>query len=352
VLSVAFLANGSIRVPSARTRAYQLIPALRDEGIDARVLDPDALRHRLGFTRLYRLAALRTARAADVVVVQKQLLDRATLTSLTTVNPRLAYDFDDALYAPHDRHETSAVALRRFRRLDLVLGRARLVIAGNDELAAYAKPRAVRVAVVPTVVDADLYARAIRPRRRDGAVVVGWTGTAANLVYLEPLRQVIRDIKESSSVPVEFRVVCSEPPHWPEVDVAFRHWHVDSAIDDLAAFDIGIAPLPDTPWTRGKCGFKLLEYMALGLPTIASPVGVMPSMIDHGRSGFLADGPEDWRLRLKQLIADAQLRARVGDAGRAEVVRRYSVCAAAPRLAALLRSVGEPVGGRAGGRGL
>ena len=351
MLSVAFLANGSIRVPSARTRAYQFVPALQDQGIDARVLDPDALPQRLGFTRLYRLAALRAARAADVVVIQKQLLDRATLTSLTTVNPRLAYDFDDALYAPHDRHETSAVVMRRFRRLDLVLAKARLVIAGNHELAAYAKPRTVRVAVVPTVVDADLYARAIRPRRRGGTVVVGWTGTAANLVYLEPLRQAIRDIQESSSVPVEFRVVCSQPPHWPEVDVAFRRWRVDSAIDDLAEFDIGIAPLPDTPWTRGKCAFKVLEYMALGLPTIASPVGVVPSMIDHGRSGFLVDGPEEWQVRLEQLIADAQLRGRVGDAGRAEVVRRYSVHAAAPRLAQLLRSVAKPVGGRDGGRG-
>jgi glycosyltransferase involved in cell wall biosynthesis len=351
MLSVAFLANGSIRVPSARTRAYQFIPALRDEGIDARVLNPDALPQRLGFTRMYRLAALRAARAAEVVVVQKQLLDRATLTSLTTLNPRLAYDFDDALYAPHDRQETSAVVLRRSRRLDLVLAKARLVIAGNDELAAYAKPRAVRVAVVPTVVDADLYARAIRPRRRGGTVVVGWTGTAANLVYLEPLRQAIRDIQESSAVPVEFRVVCSQPPHWPEVDVAFRRWRVDSAIDDLAEFDIGIAPLPDTPWTRGKCAFKVLEYMALGLPTIASPVGVVPSMIDHGRSGFLVDRPEEWQLRLEQLIADAQLRARVGDAGRGEVVRRYSVRAAAPRLAQLLRSVAKPVGERDGGRG-
>lgn len=354
MLRVAFLTNGSIRVPSARMRAYQLVPALREAGIDARVVDPGALPQRLGFTRLYRLAVLRAARAADVVVVQKQLFDRATLTALTTVNPRLAYDFDDALYAPHDRHRAAAAVSRHVGRLDLVLAKAQLVIAGNDELAAYARARAARVAVVPTVVDVDRYARAIRPRRPGGTVVLGWIGTAANLGYLEPLRRAIRELRESSAVPVEFRVICSEPPDWPEVDVTFVRWSVERAIHDLAQLDVGLAPLPDTPWTRGKCGFKALEYMALGLPTIASPVGVMASIIDHGRNGFLAGAPEEWRLRLEQLIADAELRARIGEAGRAAVAERYSVQVAGPRLARLLRSVGQPAGAypdeRVGGR--
>jgi glycosyltransferase involved in cell wall biosynthesis len=350
VFSVAFLTNGSIRVPSARMRAYQLVPVLREAGIDARVVDPGALPQRLGFTRLYRLAVLRAARAADVVLVQKQLFDRATLTALTMVNPRLAYDFDDALYAPHDRHRTTVVS-PHIGRLDLVLAKARLVIAGNDELAAYARARAARVAVVPTVVDVDRYARAIRPRRPGGAVIVGWIGTAANLGYLEPLRQSIREIRERSAVPVEFRVISSEPPDWPEVGVTFRRWTVERAIDDLAELDIGLAPLSDTPWTRGKCGFKALEYMALGVPTIASPVGVMASIVDHGRSGFLADAPEDWRLRLEQLIANADLRARIGEAGRAAVAERYSLKVIGPQLACLLRSVDEadahdPAGGR------
>jgi glycosyltransferase involved in cell wall biosynthesis len=330
VASVVFLANGSMRVPSARMRAYQLIPALRRAGLDASVVDPEALPKRLGRTRLYRLAALRAARAADVVVVQKQLLGRAMLRALTLANARLVYDFDDALYAtgPHARG-----------RLDEVLARALLVIAGNDELASYAMARARRVAVVPTVVDTEIYRTSTRPTRPDAAVVIGWIGTAANLRYLDFVRETIREIQRERPVATEFRVISSRPPDWPDVDVSFQPWTLERAIDDIADLDIGLMPLPDTPWTRGKCGAKALEYMALGLPSIASPVGVMPQIVEHGRSGFLAADPAEWRLYLDRLVADSDLRQRLGAAARAAVVERYSVQATAPRLAALLESV-------------
>ena len=338
---VVFLANGSMRVPSARMRAYQLIPALRRAGLDASVVDPEALPTRLGRTRLYRLAALRAARAADVVVVQKQLFGRATLKALMVANPRLVYDFDDALYAPHGDDATPA-RLQSRELLDEVLARARLVIAGNDELGCYAMARARRVAVVPTVVDTELY-RASRPRSRpDDSVVIGWIGTAANLGYLDSLRDTIRKIQREGPVPTEFRVISSRPPDWPGVDVSFRRWTLERAIDDIADLDIGLMPLPDTPWTRGKCGAKALEYMALGVPSIASPVGVMPQILEHGRSGLLAGDPAQWRLHLDRLVADSSLRRQLGDAGRRRVADRYSVRATAPRLAALLESVAAP----------
>jgi glycosyltransferase involved in cell wall biosynthesis len=172
--------------------------------------------------------------------------------------------------------------------------------------------------------------------------VVGWAGTPANLAYLEPLRQTIRDVQRTSSVAVEFRVICSRPPNWPDVDVAFRRWTLDRAIDDLAEIDIGLMPLPDTAWTRGKCGFKALEHMALERPPIASPVGVMREIVSHGRTGFLADGPGAWRACLEQLIEDPSLRSKLGRAARRDVVERYSVRANAPRLAELLASVNPP----------
>jgi glycosyltransferase involved in cell wall biosynthesis len=342
VLRVAFLANGSARVPSARARAFQLVPALREAGLDASVLDPGALPKRLGLTRLYRLAALRVARSADVVVVQKQLFDRAMLRALTLANPHLVYDFDDALYAPRDDDSADRERAESRERLDAVLARAKLVIAGNPELARYAEARAARVVVVPTVVDTDLYRPSPTLGQPRGPVVVGWAGTPANLAYLEPLRQTIRDVQRTGSVAVEFRVICSRPPDWPDVDVAFRRWTPDRAIDDIAEIDIGLMPLPDTPWTRGKCGFKALEHMALGRPPIASPVGVVREIVRHGRTGFLADGPTEWRAGLEQLIADPSLRSRLGHAARRDVVERYSVRANAPGLAELLASVISP----------
>jgi glycosyltransferase involved in cell wall biosynthesis len=330
MVRVVFLANGSMRVPSARMRAYQLIPALGRAGLDAKVVDPEALRERLGRTRLYRLAALRAARAADVVVVQKQLFGRAMLRALTVANPRLVYDFDDALYAT--RPQTRDL-------LDEVLAKARLVITGNDELASYATARARRVAVVPTVVDTELY----RPRqarsRRGDPVVIGWIGTAANLGYLDALRDTLGEIQREGPLPTEFRVISSRSPNWPDVDVSFRPWSLERAVEDIADLDIGIMPLSDTPWTRGKCGAKALEYMALGVSSIASPVGVMPQIVEHGKSGFLAGTPAEWRRYLERLVADASLRRELGDAGRERVAERYSVHATAPRLAALLESV-------------
>jgi glycosyltransferase involved in cell wall biosynthesis len=337
-----FLANGSMRVPSARMRAYQLIPALHRAGLDASVVDPDALPNRLGLTRLYRLAALRAARAADVVVVQKQLFGRTMLRALTVANPQLVYDFDDALYAPRNDNQATSAERRSRELLDETLARARLVIAGNDELARYAMARARRVAVVPTVVDTELYCRSTPSARPNGTVVIGWTGTAANLPYLEPLRETIQAIQREDRVPTEFRVISSKAPHWPGVDVSFRRWTLERAIDDIEDLDIGLMPLPDTPWTRGKCGFKALEYMALGLPTIASPVGVVPEILRHARTGFLAGDPAEWRTYLDQLIADPSLRQQLGDAGRRKVAEQYSVQAIAPKLARLLESVASP----------
>ena len=178
------------------------------------------------------------------------------------------------------------------------------------------------------------------PRR----VVIGRIGTAANLGYLDSLRDTIRKIQREGSVPTEFRVISSRPPAWPGVDVSFRRWTLERAIDDIADLDIGLMPLPDTPWTRGKCGAKALEYMALGVPSIASPVGVMPQILEHGRSGLLAGDPAQWRLYLDRLVADSSLRRRLGDAGRRRVADRFSVRATAPRLAALLESVAAPDG--------
>jgi glycosyltransferase involved in cell wall biosynthesis len=275
-------------------------------------------------------------------VVQKQLFDRAMLRALTLANPHLVYDFDDALYAPRDDDPADGKRAESRELLDAVLARAKLVIAGNAELARYAEARAARVVVVPTVVDTDLYRPSAPHRRPGGSIVVGWAGTPANLAYLEPLRQTIRDIRTTGSAAVEFRVICSRPPDWPDVDVTFRRWTPERAIDDIAEIDIGLMPLPDTPWTRGKCGFKALEHMALGRPPIASPVGVMPEIVSHGRTGFLADGPTEWRARLEQLIADPDLRAQLGHAARRDVVERYSVRANAPRLAELLASVIAP----------
>jgi glycosyltransferase involved in cell wall biosynthesis len=317
-------------------RVYQVVPRLIDHGIDARILDTTALPTRLRGRQFYRLIVLRQARQADVVVIQKRLFDAPTLIALKRANPRLVYDFDDAVFTgpgdPLGRPVAPAA-----RRLQAVLRLARAVIAGNPTLADYASRYASCVTVVPTVVDVAAY----RPKcstATDGPPCIGWAGTANNLVSLEEIRPVLGEVTQRGLA--RFRIVSSRRPDWPEFDYDYEHWRAERAIEAIREFDIGVMPLADTPWNRGKCGFKTIEYMALGLPAVASPVGVLTEIVKDGKNGFLAASPEDWASILRRLAGNASLRVSAGLAGRATVERRYSLDSAVPKIAAVLSAVG------------
>lgn len=333
-MRVLFLPNGSARIPSARTRAYQLLEPLQAAGLDAVALDPSTLPARLGGrTRLYRLAALRAARPADIVVIQKRLFDRATLLMLTKANRRLIYDFDDALY----RSTNGPVDPRRMKRFKASLRRSDHVFAGNEVLAGYARRLNPSVTVIPTAVDMERYP--LREFRRDEPVVIGWVGTEPNIRYLEAVRPVLRALAEAHPGQVRIRILSSKAPEWPEVPLEFEPWTLSRAIAGVREFDVGLMPLADDEWTRGKCGFKALEYMALGVAPVVSPVGVLRRMIRPGRTGFFAETETEWYEAIATLIGDASLRERVGRAGRTAVSADYSMRVTVPRIVEALRAV-------------
>jgi glycosyltransferase involved in cell wall biosynthesis len=161
---------------------------------------------------------------------------------------------------------------------------------------------------------------------------VVWMGLAYNLPYLHEVAPVLRELQEQGLI--TFRVVCSRPLQWPGLAVDFHMWSLEREVDLLQDCDIGIMPLQDNEWARGKCGLKLLQYMAVGLPAIASPVGVNQDIVRDGLNGFLASSEAEWRAKLTQLCGNAELRTEIGKAARQTVVDHYSLKAWTPKLAA------------------
>lgn len=271
-------------------------------------------RGRLLRRRLHRLWDIRSASKYDAVLLNRDLLQGRIEYErmLLQRNPRVVFDFDDAIY--EGGKET---------HVRWICERAAWVTAGNDTLAAFARRFTRRVTILPTVVDAAAYSGAEHGHRTP--VRVGWLGSNRSIrETLFPHLPMLAALQAE----LDFQLVIVSKPRpaisCPGLSWQFLEWSPQTEVRIGELFDIGIMPLQDEPFQRGKCGCKLIQYMAAGLPAIASPVGVNRHLIAQGERGFLAATPADWRDALTYLIADPALRARMGNAGRAFVDREYS----------------------------
>lgn len=246
------------------------------------------------------------------------------------------YDLDDALFlgSPAEANRRFQWAKQEARRSIECLRRARLVIAGNAFLAERSREYARHVEVIPTCVDPDL--QPLHRHDHDGVVTVGWIGSHTTVEYLAPVLSVIaalnRQRLQAKLVVVGGDTGAREP--WIE----HVPWSLEHEPEILASFDIGVMPLPDTDWARGKCGYKILQYFSAGVPAIASPVGLARELIgaDHG---LLADTAEEWVAALGALIRDDEQRRAQGTSARAFAEREYSYRRWAPELARLLHNI-------------
>jgi glycosyltransferase involved in cell wall biosynthesis len=247
-----------------------------------------------------------------------------------------AYDFDDALYLGSilASNRRFAWVKREGERWRSYTARARLVIAGNANLAAHARAHARRVEVVPSCVDPNV--QQTRQHGEPEVVTIGWIGSRSTVDQLRAVLPVIAGLNESRT---RARLVLvgtggiGYEADWLEQ----REWSLAREAEDLASFDVGIMPLPDTEWTRGKCGYKLLQYFAAEVPAVASPVGVNKRIVGEDRErGLLATTREDWSTALEELITDHQARAEMGAEARRFVEREYSYQRWAPELAGML----------------
>jgi glycosyltransferase involved in cell wall biosynthesis len=289
-----------------------------------------------------RLRLGRALRGADVVILQRRLLPVWLLYLLRCAAPRLLFDFDDAVfvrdsYSPKGPHSAS-----RLHRFMATVETADAVVAGNDYLAREAArwaPGPDRVHVVPTCVEPARY----RPanHERAGGVELVWVGSSSTLRGLEAVRPMLEGVGRALAG-ARLKLVSDRFLRFEHLPVVRRLWSEADEADDIAAADIGISWVPDDLWSRGKCGLKVLQYMAAGLPVVANPVGVQAELVRHGESGLLARTPAEWVEALRLLAGDPALRRRLGEAGRRRVEAEFSVAAGAARWLAVLGGLRRP----------
>jgi hypothetical protein len=288
-----------------------------------------------------RLLAARRVNRADGVLVHCELLPFVP-SFLEAVMFRfrvpLIFDYDDAIFHQYDQHKSSLVRTLLGGKLKPLLRRAELAICGNAYLQAYAAEHCRQTEIVPTVVDTDVYG-STQESRGDGPVTVGWIGSPSTWTFVKPLVPLLAETAERHNLAVRIVGAGSQSEHPPRFE--FLPWSEAGEVGLIQGMDIGIMPLPNEPWARGKCGYKLIQYMACGLPVVASPVGVNSDIVDHGQSGFLASTPQEWADALALLAGDPAMRRAMGTAGRRKIERAYSLAVHGPRLAAMLREVME-----------
>lgn len=313
---------------SARYRVLQYLPALESAGIHACV---ECLPH--GWFARRRL--FRSASAFDTVLLQKRLLPVHMVNALRRHAKRLIYDFDDAVLfrSPGKGGAESATRRRRFRA---IISAADVVLAGNAYLKDIAEPFAKRVVVLPTVIDPDKYDRAVGTVKQDSeTVTIGWIGSRTTMRYLLSIRDALDRLADRVSN-VRLKIVSNAFMDLDKMLVEKKQWHSGEEAADVLGFDIGVAPSFDDPWSVGKCGFKILQYMACHLPVVCTPVGVQSEMVANGKNGYWAITSEEWIERLARLAESPEERRRMGHASRTLLDERYSLATWAPRFAALL----------------
>ena len=345
---------------SSRYRVYQMIPELRRLGVE---LEPRPFLDDAGLARYHRpggiprkvvdllrgmrrrLAAFEEARGYPVVLVHREawpLIGFDVERALARRGVRWVFDFDDAVFLSNVSDANRSFArLKPFGQPARLTRGAATVAAGNAWLAEWARAQrtgrpADEVQVVPTAVDAGVW----RPRAREpGPPRLGWIGSPHTVEHLRLIGPALERLSRRHAG-LEVHVV-GAPFEWPGVAVHQHPWSVNTEAELMARCDIGLSPLADTDWSRGKCGLKLLLYMALGLPAVASAVGVHREMIRHGENGMLARSEVDFENALEALIDDPGLRGRLGVAARETVLSFYSVEAVAPRLKLLLQRAAD-----------
>jgi glycosyltransferase involved in cell wall biosynthesis len=266
----------------------------------------------------------------DVAIVQREAIQLGTTlfeSALARSQVKYVFDFDDAIWLPDTSAANRRMSwLKRPQKVPRLIALADQVWAGNDYLADYARPFNGAVQVVPTTIDTDEHAPL---PGRDGArpVCVGWTGSRTTVKHFELAVPVLLRIRERFGDRVTFKLIGDGSYRNDALGLRGTPWREDREVAELREIDIGLMPLPDDDWAKGKCGLKALQFMALELPVVTSPVGVNTKIISDGANGFLATGDDEWFDRLAALIESAELRATIGAAARATVVERYSVAA-------------------------
>lgn len=325
--------TGGLSVPSARFRVRQYIPALCPEGIDVEEFAsgfgqyPPRVRWIRPFwalaTLVERLPAVVSSHRYDAVLLQREIMSSfVTLEPLTT-RPRIL-DVDDAIFL----HRGGGFAKKLAELSDKV-------ICGNNYLAEWFGRWNLNIDVIPTAVDTERYLPRAETKASDSPLVIGWIGTSGNYKYLYGIEGALAKVMRTHAG-TRLKVVGDQFPKFRKLSldqVDFVHWSETIEVQAIQSMDIGIMPLEDSPWARGKCSFKMLQYLATGLPVVVSPVGMNAEILSLGELGISATTERQWIDGLNALLESEGLRARFGTEGRRVVELSFSIRVVAPRLA-------------------
>lgn len=337
--------------PSSRLRFYQYLPYLREKGVEIEAAPLlresyiedlyDRKKRNYGaifWAYLRRIQKLSRSRRFDLVWIEYEILPWMPdwcerLLSLLGV-PYIV-DYDDAIFHRYERHSNRVIRSLCKGKIDRIMKMARVVVAGNAYLAERAwGAGAKRVAVLPTVVEMDRY-RA-DPPNGDPVFKIGWIGTPSTASYLKLIETSLAEV--CSEPNTRLVLVGSGPIRLNGLDIEILPWSEASEVANILDFDVGIMPMPNDDWTKGKCGYKLIQYMACSRPVVASRVGVNPEIVENGVNGILVNQPREWGNALRTLRDDKALRRAMGRRGRALVENRFCTKVTAPQLLALIRS--------------
>ena len=345
-----------------RFRVAQFIPYLRSVGIDVTLrslFDVDFFRlvYKRGhyvrkasaFTALSLryLTSLRDARSFDAILIYREIfpIGPAVVERLLGARdrPPIVFDFDDAIFLPSVSDANRPILpLKSPGKIATIIRHSDRVIAGNDYLASYARRFTDAVTVIPTVVDTTRFVPRLGAFSGNGVgsrpAVVGWIGSPTTASYIRALAPVLQRAGERHRFVLRVSGA-GEPFEVPGVATEQPPWALEREVELFNTCDVGVYPLADDEWSRGKCGFKAIEFMACGVPVVASAVGVNREIIEDGVNGFLASTDDEWVEKLGRLLEDPALRRRFGQAGRRTIEERYSLRVHAPTLGALLHDV-------------
>ena len=338
---------------SSRYRSYQYLPYLRKEGFEitvAPLFDNDYIKdlyagrkkNILKILKAYtkRIINLCRVKNFDLIWIEKEALPWLPAwieCKLGLAKVPYIVDYDDAIFHRYDQHHFKLIRWVLGQKIDHIIQYAALVLVGNEYLLERAKKAgAKRVELLPTVIDLEKYQTTFFNKNK--IFTIGWIGSPVTSHYLKLVMPALEEFCRKNTAQIVLIGAKREdlPTNMP---VKYVSWFEETEIKEIQKFDVGIMPLPDNAWERGKCGFKLIQYMACGLPVVGSPVGVNAKIIKHGINGYQARNIGEWVWALQRLKGDQKLRQKMGSAGRKIVEKEYCLQVAASRLEKILDSV-------------
>ena len=329
-MKVAFLVR-SMEDSSSRYRALQFVPFLKEKGVDVTVLSRQ--RRWRDKPKLYN-----TLDRFDIIVIFRKLFTPVEFWYIRRKARKIIYDLDDAVMH-RSSGSTPSTSFSRWLRFSYMMKRVDAVIAGNEFLKSEVLRYNDRVVIIPTTIDLSRYPMKESTDSKNH-VTIGWMGSNSTLEYLKPIIPAIEKIYRKHPG-VRFKIVCEKFLDNLNVPVIKKKWTSEEEEEDLRSFDIGIMPLEDDLWSRGKCALKILQYYGVGLPVVCSPVGINREIVKDGVNGFWARDEKEWEEKLGLLIEDRDLRRQMGIQGRSTVEQDYSLEVNAPRLLSVMKEVVE-----------